>query len=291
MKKVLVLLATIALVLPAFALTAFAVETVTVVDDFNGYGGNGQRMARVWTPLDGGDQVATQLLADGKGGHKLKISWNKHTAGWGGIGLTVNKDWSAYEILRVSILEATGDEDSVVFQYTCLQEDGSKTPFNYAINAVETKGTLDMPLKDFECPDWWTGSKERDLKSITSLTISVVTSRGESFTIDDIILVDLDGKATTTASTTTTTMTKTVATTTKITTETDSGSTTGAIGSSSVTSTTGMIDGTTKANDVEDVVAGLSAGIIAAIIAGIVIVVGGGCVAVYFLVIKKRKKV
>ncbi len=284
MKKKLISLAAAALLTCSAVMTASAAETARVWETFDSYGGNAQKMAQTWKELSGGDKANLQLIADGKDGHQMKMSWEAGQAGWGGIGRDVNEDWSMFEGVRINVKD--GDCNTVVFQFSCLQEDGTSTPFDGQFD-MTSAGEKYLPFSAFVPKDWCT-LKELDLTAVTNVTISVVTSRGTFFTIDDIALVDEDGKYdpnATTAPPPTTTAAPTQAPTTAAPTEPDE---TKPAASEAVK--------TTKANESSvpvdgDEEGGLSTGAIVGIVIAAVVVLAGAGAAVYFLVIRKKKSV
>lgn len=191
MKKILAFVMAIAMVCSLMAIAAASeTETVRVWEDFEGYAGNAQRMAQTWKELVGGDKANMQLLPDEEGGFQLKMSWEAGTAGWGGIGREIAEDWSMFEGVRIHV--AGGDCDIVVFQFSCLQEDGSSTPFDGRLD-MTIPGEYYIPFTDFVPKEWLT-LKELDLTAVTSVTISVVTSHGTFIQVDEIELVDLEGE-------------------------------------------------------------------------------------------------
>ena len=283
MKKKLISLAAAALLTGSAVMTASAAETARGWENFDSYGGNAQKMAQTWKVVAGGATSNMQLLSDGKGGHQLKLTWEQDV-GWGGIGRDVNEDWSMFEGVRINVKD--GDCNTVVFQFACLQEDGTSTPFDGQFD-MTSAGEKYLPFSAFVPKDWCT-LKELDLTAVTAVTITVVTSRGTFFTIDDIALVDEDGKYdpnATTAPPPTTTAAPTQAPTTAAPTEPDE---TKPAASEAVK--------TTKANESSvpvdgDEEGGLSTGAIVGIVIAAVVVLAGAGAAVYFLVIRKKKSV
>lgn len=203
MKKFLALLMTVLLAISCFC-TASAAGNKTL-ENFEGYGGKGAAMARKWKTLQGGDPVTMQLVSDGGGGHKGKMSWkaNPGNIGWGGVYYAVNGDWSAYTAIRITFSGLADTNHAVVVQYTCLQADGLSTvPFNYEVHVTDDgrgdwpllqDGTLTLPLDKFVKPAAAEGVK--DMKNIAWLTLSVLTDRGQSFCFDDVVLIDKNGDA------------------------------------------------------------------------------------------------
>lgn len=283
MKKKLISLAAAALLTCSAVMTASAAETARVWETFDSYGGNAQKMAQTWKVVAGGATSNMQLLPDGKEGHQLKLTWEQDVS-WGGIGRDVNEDWSMFEGVRINVKD--GDCNTVVFQFACLQEDGTSTPFDGQFD-MTSAGEKYLPFSAFVPKDWCT-LKELDLTAVTAVTITVVTSRGTFFTIDDIALVDEDGKYdpnATTAPPPTTTAAPTQAPTTAAPTEPDE---TKPAASEAVK--------TTKANESSvpvdgDEEGGLSTGAIVGIVIAAVVVLAGAGAAVYFLVIRKKKSV
>ena len=255
------------------------------------------------------------LYSDGAGGYRAKMTWSKTPGGvnWGGFGYTVNADWSMYKAIRITLSGMADTNHGLVMQYTCLQADGKTVvPFNYEVHVTDdgrgdwpllSDGTLTLPLDQFKMPTYATGN--RDLKSIVSLTLSVMTDRGKSFSFDDIVLV---GDEDTTTSQPSTPKASSAprqpagsATASSVPSTSSVGSSSQAANSlasagvsgsaSSATSTASKAGGAGLASSSSETGAepsgGLPAEAIAGIIAGIVVLAGAG-VLLYLFVFKKK---
>ena len=315
MKKLLAILSTLFMLSALFAFQAAAQEVI--IDNFEGYKGSGQAMARKWRALENGDPVTMQLVSDGKGGHRAKLSWTKTPGGvgWGGFSYNINQDWSAYTAMRITLSGLADTEHGIVLQYNCLQPDGTIESFNKNILYYDDgsglplykDGTHEFPLTDFIRPEWGTG--ERVMSAITTVSLSVLTGKGQSVFVDDIVLIGPGGKTTSLLATT-----KPVTTAAPIsagsdkttggsqTTDAASAPETTASVQTADSGTTGSSNGEATLPTREEVSAssqptqsagtestGLPAGAIAGIVVGGIVLLAGGGLLLYKLVIQKKK--
>lgn len=142
-----------------------------VVDDFEKYGGDTAAAIAQYTPMGGGDPEVTLKLSDDKkeGRYAACLEYNLTDKLWGGIGRTVNKSWNGNNTMRLWV-KGDGQKQTVGLQF--ITTGGATWSYNLELQSGAWQ-QVDIPLKDFQLPEWVTDETALDLTSIATFNVSV----------------------------------------------------------------------------------------------------------------------
>jgi len=149
-----------------------------VVDDFESYTEEaGTALARYIPMSDGSMDMSIRLVKDDvkEGKNAVRIDYKLGTKLWGGVGRSVNKSWNGNDTMRLW-LKGDGQKQTVGIQF--ITTGGATWTYKLELQSKEWK-QYDIPLKDFNLPEYVTENTALDLTSIATFNISLGADKAQ----------------------------------------------------------------------------------------------------------------